>query len=157
MFGFLQNMFGGGSSNSNPMGGIDWFTNLPSDAQTNLLKNPENLKALMSTFGSGTDTGGLSMFGGDQGGGLLGGVMGGLGTLGDLYGAYKSLGLMNDQLDFQKDAFNYQKQFAEREYQNRSKDMNRQLEDRQKARLSADPQRLQSYDSLDSYMSKHKV
>jgi hypothetical protein len=148
MWELFQKLFGGGGNSQN---GWDILKGIQSRGGDLSNANLDYLSSL------NTDTGGFSMFGGDKGGGLLGGVMGGLGSLGELYGAYKQLGLMNDQLDFQKNAFDYQKGFAEREYESRRKDYNRQLEDRQKARLSADPERLQSYDSLDTYMGKHGV
>ena len=62
------------------------------------------------------------------------------------YGGFKQLGLAEDSLNFQKDAFS--KQFA-----NQSKLVNSQLRDRQQARLDRNPNNV----SVDDYMKQYGV
>lgn len=117
-----------------------------------------NSEGALSNTGTNTgteDTGG-GIFGNIFGGGM-GDIMGGLGSLGQLYGAYKYLGHMNDALDFQKENFAFQKDAWNKNYQNQVASYNTQLKDRQLARLSADPEGKSNYASLDTYMSENRL
>lgn len=71
----------------------------------------------------------------------------GLGGLAQSWLGFKQLGLAKDQFNFQKDAFT-------QNYNMQAQTMNRQLEDRQRARLSANPN---GYQSVGEYMSKNEV
>ena len=152
LFGAFGNLFGGGSSQP----GYDFtgsFENALQHSPEAALKMWNNQQFRSGLLGGGSEGGGMFDF---LGGG--GNVMEGLGTLGSLYGMYKNLGFMNDQFEFQKGLFDYKKDFAEREYENRRKAYNQQLEDRQRNRLAfANKTDTGNYDSLDKYMSKHGV
>lgn len=71
----------------------------------------------------------------------------GLSTIGNAWMGMKQYDLMKDQLAFQKDAFN-------KNYANQTQMINTQLEDRQRARVGANPN---AYESVASYMDKNRV
>jgi len=77
-------------------------------------------------------------------------ITGGLSAAADLVGAYqgyKQLGVMRDSLNFQKDAFNKQYEMSKR-------DINDQLEQRQRNRVGTNPSRNMP---VEEYMQKYGV
>jgi hypothetical protein len=93
-----------------------------------------------------------SMLGGmdDNGNATSGWLDSGLGvakSVADSWFAMQQLGLAKDQFAFSKDAFNKQ-------YENQRTLTNASLEDRQRARLGANPT---GYDSVANYMNKNGV
>lgn len=80
----------------------------------------------------------------------LGGVMSAFNTLAGGVNAYtglKQLGLAEDTFNFNRDAFNAN-------FANQAQTINTQLEDRQRARIAANPG---AYESLNTYLDKHAV
>lgn len=78
---------------------------------------------------------------------LLGAGMGILQGLGNAYMGMKQYGLMKDQLQFSKDAFN--KNFAAQ-----AQTTNTALEDRQRARVASNPG---AYQSVGDYMGQNRI
>ena len=74
-------------------------------------------------------------------------ALGGIGMLGNLYMGMQNYGLA-------KDAFNLQKENYERNYQAQRQLTNSRIEDRQRARVAANPT---AYESVDSYMDRNRV
>ena len=113
-------------------------TSTPTDS--NFLK--DTLGMDFSTLGGW----GNALFGGKDQPGLL--------SLGmDLYSAFKQYGLMEDQLDLQKDKFESDRALANRNLANQAQLLNTAMEDRQRARLSSGG----NYESLASYMDRNRV
>lgn len=105
--------------------------------------------ASLRTYGNqNANAQGLFGIDGLTGMGALGLGMQGLGALGNLWGGMKQYGLARDSLNFQKDAFN-------KNFENQRKTINSQLEDRQRARVSASPGG--GYAPVDEYMRKYGV
>lgn len=71
----------------------------------------------------------------------------GLSTLGGLYMGMKNYGLM-------KKAFNQSVEQWNKNYEAQKRNYNSQIEDRQRARLAANPT---GYESLSSYMNKNRI
>jgi len=91
-----------------------------------------------------SDPNGLSFFGKDGWGGL---ALQGANTLLGGYMGFKQLGLMKDQLDFQKKAFN-------KNYESQKRLTNASLRDRQQRRYYENPD---FYQSPDEYMKQNGV
>ena len=102
---------------------------------------------------SGTQTGIQSGTGGSSNG-IFGDLLGGLNTIGQLYGAYKQLDYLNSALDLQQEQFDFTKEAWNKNYENQVSSYNTRIEDRQRARLSADPN---AYQSLDTYMAENQL
>jgi len=120
----------GGSGNE----GIDW------GGTSKLLDNAKgfDLGALGESLGGAAD-----WLGSDTGQGVMGALQG----LANSWMAFQKLDLARDQFDFNKSAWQQQ-------YDNQASLTNTRLEDRQRARLGANPD---GYESVGSYMKKHGV
>lgn len=147
--------FGSGSSQNSPLSG---FGNdfLSTDNVLGGAGSQDFLSSLLSSIkGFGSDATGTL---GDLGGGLLdnskgiGELLSGLGGLGQAYTGFKTLGIAEDELDFNKGVFNTN-------LANQAKSINSQLEDRQRSRIAStgDNNASGNYESLKSYMDKNAV
>ena len=78
----------------------------------------------------------------------FGGItLGALSGLGNLFMGMQNYGLAQDQLKFQKDAYN-------KNYAAQTKTLNTQMEDRQAARIAANPT---AFASVSDYMAKNRI
>lgn len=77
----------------------------------------------------------------------LGSIMSGIGTLGNLWGANRALGLARDQFNFQKD-------FANTNLANQIKSYNTALEDRARSRAVVEGQ---SQDTAQEYIDRNRL
>lgn len=77
----------------------------------------------------------------------LGSIISGIGTLGNLWGSSRALGLARDQFNFQKD-------FANTNLTNQIKSYNTALEDRARTRAAVEGQ---SQDSAQSYIDRNRL
>jgi len=93
---------------------------------------------LRNALGQGNGIGGTSITGRD--------VLGGASAALNGYLGLKQFGLAQDQFNFQRDAFN-------RNFDNQVATTNRELEDRQRARVGANP----NAESVESYLARNRV
>lgn len=145
-----------GLGNITPMtysgGGISSSARPPEmpSAMRTAYNSPGGIGASASGSGSMLDgLGGMvkSTFMNADGGLNLENITGILGSIGGLWGASKQLGLMKDQLNFQKDAFN-------KNYGNQVQSYNTALSDRARARGVMEGQ---SQDQIDSYVDRNRL
>lgn len=79
--------------------------------------------------------------------GNLGSIMQGVGSIANIYSALKSIGIAEDQLDFQKEAYSTNLENQEQSY-------NTSLEDRTRARAHTEGR---PTSDVDAYLAKHKL
>lgn len=90
----------------------------------------------------------------------LGGLKGvGAGIAGafSIYNSLRNYNLNKDYLNSVKNNMQFQQDMANKNYVNSVSNYNTRLEDRYKARTSADPNNAFGYESLNSYMDKNKL
>lgn len=93
----------------------------------------------------GDVTDGINGFVNDTLGGW-GNVFQGVQALGNLYGGFKQLGMMQDQLDLARDSFNFNKALTSQNLANQVKSYNTSLADRYRARAFTETGNANAYD-----------
>lgn len=77
----------------------------------------------------------------------LGSIMGGIGSLAQIYSSLKAIGVAEDNLDFQRDAFG-------KNLSNQRQSYNTALEDRTRARMHTEGK---TSADVDAYLAKHSL
>lgn len=77
----------------------------------------------------------------------IGNIMSGLGSVAQIFSSLKAMGLAEDQLDFQKSAFNTN-------LKNQTKSYNTALEDRTRSRYHSEGR---TSSDVDNYLAKHSI
>lgn len=138
MAGFSLGNYGG--IGLKPTGMEDWGLNWMSPQQRELFSGNPTISNAGNAAG-GTDLWGFMK---DI---PLGSIIGGIGTLGNLWGSSRALGLARDQ-------FNFQKEFANTNLANQIKSYNTALEDRARSRAAVEGQ---SQDQAQAYIDKNRL
>lgn len=147
------------SNASNALDNYDIAPNFNVDGGDAITANIPSMEAIAG--GGGWFDGLKNIFGGEGGTpswlnkdtmSTLGGLAQGAGSLWNAYNASKQFKLAQDQFDFTKGAFNAN-------FANQAKNINAQLEDRQRARIggTGDNNAAGNYQSLEAYMDQNKV
>lgn len=141
------------SNGYSPDAGFDWSTAVSTNPN---ISNGFNLKDSTPMFTGGY--GNLGSYGapGNAGGGFFDGMSGaqkfgfGMDAIGKLAGLYMGL----QQYGLAKKAFDLQKESFERQYAAQRDTTNTRMEDRQRARVAANPG---AYESVGSYMDRNRI
>lgn len=151
----LKNVYATGDMNAiaEAQNNIDYLTNLQADRKAvanmlgkdvNSLTNQEFMAGQQQLQATKPQSG-MSDFVNNTLGGW-GNVFSGIQSLGNLYGGYKQMGLMQDQLDLARDSFNYNKALTSKNLANQVQSYNTSLADRYRARAFTETGNANAYD-----------